>query len=205
MNRPRLLKEIKNLQQSTEFIVYVDDRDMTRFQLLFFGPPDSVYHHGIFVFEVKIPENYPFDVPKVQFLTGRILARRMHPNLYENGKVCISLLNTWGTCEWSPLLTIEKVMLAIRALLDQNPIVHEPGIDARHPESHAYRINAAYLTLKSIRELSKVYRDHPTFGPAIEAYQTENAKDIETKCEELRAYEGQCLPTFHHARLVLEM
>lgn len=200
INMNRIMKEISIVQKSSELFIDVDEKDMTQFNVMFFGPPDSVYHHGIFIFKMKISPNYPFTVPSVTFLTGGLINARIHPNLYKEGKVCLSILNTWGKNEWSPLLTIEKVFITIRALLDNNPIVHEPGFDKNHPSSNAYNINATYYSLKSIIDVYGFYHnDHP-FKNIIKTYLSENKQSIIDHIDRLlkKLHLRQNLQTFHH-------
>ena len=64
------------------------------------GPSDTPYANGCFLFDIFLPGSYPNSPPQVQFLTtggGRV---RFNPNLYENGKVCLSLLGTWSGPSW---------------------------------------------------------------------------------------------------------
>ena len=67
---------------------------------LIIGPADTPYANGCFLFDIFLPAEYPNTPPKVQFLTtggGRV---RFNPNLYDNGKVCLSLLGTWAGPSW---------------------------------------------------------------------------------------------------------
>ena len=203
----RVMREIRTIQESTELWIDFDEKDVRTFKIMFFGPPDSVYHHGIFMFQVTIPENYPFEPPAVLFLTGGIIDGRIHPNLYKEGKVCLSILNTWGGKEWSPLLTLEKIFITIRALLDNNPICYEPsyeGMSLQTTKSKSYAINATYYNLKSIYMF---YSEPSLFGgftPIISDYLTENKQTVLTFVDEfLQKIESytqstQSLQTFHH-------
>lgn len=137
----------------------MSDDNMRQFKIMFFGPKDSVFHNGIFLFQFDIPDNYPFEPPKVSFLTGGIVNGRMHPNLYKEGKVCLSILNTWGNNEWSPLLTIEKIILTIKRILDNNPLSHEPGFENKS-DIH-YNIYSSYYSLKSIIGVYDYYKEKP--------------------------------------------
>lgn len=77
------------------------------------GPEGSVYEGGIFHVEIILPADYPFSAPRVTFKT-----RIYHMNISENGSICIDILKT----NWSPALSLFKVMLSISSLLtDPNP------------------------------------------------------------------------------------
>ncbi|CAO3670650.1 unnamed protein product [Rhizopus microsporus] len=80
------------------------------------GPADSPYAGGIFFLDVHFPQDYPFKPPKVTFRT-----RIYHCNINSQGAICLDILKD----NWSPALTISKVLLSICSLLtDANP--HDP-------------------------------------------------------------------------------
>lgn len=77
------------------------------------GPPQSPFQGGVFFLNIHFPQDYPFRPPKVQFTT-----RIYHPNINSNGSICLDILKD----QWSPALTISKVLLSICSLLtDANP------------------------------------------------------------------------------------
>ena len=77
------------------------------------GPSESPYQGGVFFLSVSFPENYPFKPPKIKFLT-----KVYHPNVNANGNICLDILKE----NWSPALTISKVLLSVCSLLtDPNP------------------------------------------------------------------------------------
>lgn len=81
-----------------------------------FGPPGSVYESGIFYLDIHFGSDYPFKPPKVCFKT-----RIYHCNVNSQGAICLDILKD----NWSPALTISKVLLSICSLLtDCNP--HDP-------------------------------------------------------------------------------
>jgi ubiquitin-protein ligase len=101
------------------------------------GPVDSPYAHGIFVFEVFFPANYPTIPPLVTFMTTGGGQTRFNPNLYSDGKVCLSLLGTFHaqdeTQKWNPgYSSLAQVLLSIQTqLLVEEPYFNEPGNEAR--------------------------------------------------------------------------
>jgi ubiquitin-conjugating enzyme E2 D len=77
------------------------------------GPSNSPYAGGFFKLSVSFSEKYPFKPPKLKFIT-----KIFHPNINSNGSICLDILNN----NWSPALTIIKVLLSISSLLtDPNP------------------------------------------------------------------------------------
>jgi ubiquitin-protein ligase len=196
----RLLKEIKLLKESKELYIDISDQNIKEFKVMFFGPEDSIFYNGVFVFEFIIPESYPFDPPKVKFLTGGIINARIHPNLYKEGKCCLSILNTWGKNEWSPLLTIEKVILTIKGILDNNPLSHEPSFEKT--DDTFYKIYSEYYSLKSIPTVYEFYKNqnHP-FEEIIKNNTIQNIKNIIERLEKLSEHNNKSYRTIHHSNL----
>jgi len=77
------------------------------------GPTETPYEGGIFKLKIDFPADYPFKPPKLQFVT-----KIYHCNVNANGSICLDILQS----QWSPALTIGKVLLSICSLLtDPNP------------------------------------------------------------------------------------
>mmetsp|Transcript_1790 Transcript_1790/g.3880 ORF Transcript_1790/g.3880 Transcript_1790/m.3880 type:complete len:149 (-) Transcript_1790:83-529(-) len=91
----------------------VDDDNMFNWVATIQGPKDSPYEGGIFYLSILLPAGYPFKPPHVKFTT-----KLYHPNINEDGRECLDITKD----EWSPALTIEKVLFALVSLLrDPNP------------------------------------------------------------------------------------
>ena len=85
---------------SAVFICF-DERRMDLCRAIVTGPVDSPYSLGVFVFDVYFPLQYPHIPPLVQFMTTGGGQVRFGPNLYQDGKVCLSLLvrdSVGGNC-----------------------------------------------------------------------------------------------------------
>lgn len=89
------------------------DDDIYHWTATIMGPSDTPYEGGIFFLDIIFPPNYPFKPPKIRFKT-----RIYHPNINSSGGICLDILKD----NWSPALTISKVLLSICSLLDEpNP------------------------------------------------------------------------------------
>uniref|UniRef100_A0A0B7B4W3 E2 ubiquitin-conjugating enzyme n=1 Tax=Arion vulgaris TaxID=1028688 RepID=A0A0B7B4W3_9EUPU len=87
--------------------------DIFQWQATILGPADSPYQGGVFFLTITFPSDYPFKPPKIAFST-----KIYHPNINSNGSICLDILRS----QWSPALTISKVLLSICSLLtDPNP------------------------------------------------------------------------------------
>lgn len=142
----RVMKDIERVQKelSQQGIWYwMDDSNMTIGKAMIRGPPDTPYEGCLLVFSVQFPSDYPFSPPKVLFLTSDGKTR-FHPNLYVEGKVCLSILGTYSGPSWSGTQSLSSVLLSILALLDKNPLTHEPAfasgtlLDAKHRDYADY-------------------------------------------------------------------
>ena len=90
-----------------------DDDNIYNWTATIMGPTETVYEGGIFFLNIEFPENYPYKPPKIRFLT-----KIYHPNINASGGICLDILKE----QWSPALTISKVLLSICSLMDdQNP------------------------------------------------------------------------------------
>jgi ubiquitin-protein ligase len=132
---------------NSSILVVNDETRMDAFRCVIFAPKESPYSSGAFFFDILVPPNYPASPPKVQFLTtggGRV---RFNPNLYKDGKVCLSLLGTWQGPSWdvnsSSLL---QVVVSIQAMIlgESAPYGNEPGSEEYLNSSQGKRASDAY-------------------------------------------------------------
>ena len=89
------------------------DDNMHQWQATIMGPDKSPYEGGVFYLNIVFPKDYPFKPPKLTFLT-----KIYHCNISSCGSICLDILKE----QWSPALTISKVLLSICSLMDDpNP------------------------------------------------------------------------------------
>jgi len=91
-----------------------------------FGPEGTPYEDCPMLYAFNIQEDFPYEPPKVLFKTYDSVTR-FHPNMYVDGKVCLSILHTWEGPKWASTMRLSTILLTIQSLMDTNPILHEPG------------------------------------------------------------------------------
>lgn len=116
MANRRIQRELEELRTSpidTCTAGPVSETDLYTWDATLIGPKDSPYEGGLFHLGLVFPTNYPFKPPKVYFKT-----KVFHPNINAQGGICLDILKD----QWSPALSIAKVLLSISSLLtDANP------------------------------------------------------------------------------------
>ena len=137
----RLIRDIRSLKTDplTEHGIHYhhSETDILKGQALIIGPPDTPYTHGFYLFDFTFPSDYPHRPPEVKFCTNDGVTR-MNPNLYKNGKVCVSILNTWRGDAWTGCQTISTILLTLVSLLNNQPLLNEPGISIDHSDFLTY-------------------------------------------------------------------
>ncbi|KAF9869866.1 ubiquitin-conjugating enzyme [Colletotrichum karsti] len=128
----RLVRELSILRSCLPegiFVRYDGDR-LDAMKVLITGPADTPYENGLFEFDLFCDVEYPREPPHVLFKTTS-LDRRINPNLYVDGKVCLSLLGTWDGEPWIPVKsTLLQVLVSIQAMVFcPRPWFNEPGSD----------------------------------------------------------------------------
>jgi len=137
----RLINDVKDLiinPLTKDGIYYIHDEDnMLRGYALIIGPSDTIYADGFYLFKFQIPPNYPYSPPLVTFHTqGENI--RFNPNLYRNGKVCLSILNTWKGEQWTSCQTLRSVLLTLVTLFHNKPLLNEPGLTETYKDFKSY-------------------------------------------------------------------
>lgn len=136
-----------NLSNNGIFYIHDEDNILNGYALIV-GPEDTVYEGGFYFFKFLFPENYPYSPPTVTFCTyDNKVNTRFHPNLYRNGKTCLSILNTWKGDGWTSCQTIRSVLLTLSSILTSNPLIEEPGILISHRDNIPYN---NIITFKNI-------------------------------------------------------
>lgn len=157
MNTKRILKDLESVSQSIEkyspehnYYYHCNESNLTEGIVLILGVQDSPYFGGFYFFKNKFQDNYPFEPPKWNFLSNDGKTR-FNPNLYQTsfqGKVCLSILNTWAESTWSQVQRFSSVIETVRAhLFIENPLTNEPGYSKSHPSCPIYTRMIYYQNL----------------------------------------------------------
>ncbi|PKI52461.1 hypothetical protein CRG98_027153 [Punica granatum] len=140
------------------------------------GAYGTPYQDGLFFFDFHLPPEYP-DVPPLAYYHSG--GWRINPNLYEEGKVCLSLLNTWtgkGNEVWDPSSSsILQVLVSLQGLvLNAKPYFNEAGYDKQigtaegEKNSLSYNENTFLLNCKMMMNLMR--RPPKDFDPLIKEH-----------------------------------
>lgn len=161
----RIISEISSLKKNlpinwdTSIVMRTSKSNLNFVSFIISGPKDTPYENGLFEFHAYFPDNYPNVVPKVLLKTTGNGSVRFNPNLYNCGKVCLSLLGTWSGDQgesWNPQLsTFLQVLISIQSLiLVEQPYFNEPGWERQmHTErgkkaSFDYNDERRYQTIR---------------------------------------------------------
>ncbi len=189
----RLITEITTLQTGLPpgiFVRYCENRpDVLKAVIV--GPMGTPYENGLFEFDFFCDQNFPNKPPLVLFKGtggGRV---SINPNLYHDGKVCLSLLGTWQGEPWKPgESTLLQVVLSLQAMIFcEEPWYNEPGRESSYRKGSSGSPSIAYN--KDIRQhtvdhaiLSWIDQSPPLWKEVVDYHFKTNANTILQRVEE---------------------
>eukprot|EP01062_Namystynia_karyoxenos_P081408 TRINITY_DN894_c2_g1_i2.p1 TRINITY_DN894_c2_g1~~TRINITY_DN894_c2_g1_i2.p1 ORF type:complete len:1517 (+),score=521.67 TRINITY_DN894_c2_g1_i2:110-4660(+) len=168
----KLLLDLPLFPQAT-IMACLDGTRMDVMRLIVSGREETPYAFGLFVFDVFLPPTYPHSPPLVWLRTTGGGTVRFNPNLYENGKVCLSLLGTWhgdgAETKWQPeVSSVYQVAMSIQSMiLVPDPYFNEPGNEAHRGTAEGEKWNRDYnegLRLGTLRHAVLDNLLHPPDG-----------------------------------------
>uniref|UniRef100_T1JBM6 Probable D-lactate dehydrogenase, mitochondrial n=1 Tax=Strigamia maritima TaxID=126957 RepID=T1JBM6_STRMM len=156
-------KELKLLKTSLPEGILVkgfEDR-MDLFSVLIKGPARTPYEDGVFLFDFQLSSDYPKSPPLCHYIS--YCSDRLNPNLYEDGKVCVSLLGTWGgkgTEVWTSNSSLLQVIVSIQGLiLVGEPYFNEAGYERQKGTQQGRENSRMYnemVVLKLVQSMTKL-------------------------------------------------
>ncbi|RXG70171.1 (E3-independent) E2 ubiquitin-conjugating enzyme [Armadillidium vulgare] len=161
-------KEMKLLSTSLPPGIWVrgyEDR-MDLYSVMIRGPERTPYEGGLFFFDFQLSADYPRAPPLCHYVT--YCSDKLNPNLYEDGKVCVSLLGTWsgkGTEVWTSQSNLLQVIISIQGLiLVSEPYFNEAGYERQKGTQQGRENSRMYnemVVLKLVQAMAKVIQNPP--------------------------------------------
>ncbi|XP_077599644.1 ubiquitin-conjugating enzyme E2 G2 isoform X2 [Stigmatopora nigra] len=134
-----------------------NEENFFEWEALIMGPQDTCFEGGVFPAVLTFPSDYPLSPPKMRFTCDMF-----HPNIYPDGRVCISILHAPGDDpmgyessaeRWSPVQSVEKILLSVVSMLAEPNDESGANVDAskmwREDRDHFYKL-AQKIVRKSL-------------------------------------------------------
>uniref|UniRef100_A0A3B3DFW1 Ubiquitin-conjugating enzyme E2G 2 (UBC7 homolog, yeast) n=1 Tax=Oryzias melastigma TaxID=30732 RepID=A0A3B3DFW1_ORYME len=111
-----------------------NEENFFEWEALIMGPEDTCFEGGVFPAVLSFPSDYPLSPPKMRFTCDMF-----HPNIYPDGRVCISILHAPGDDpmgyessaeRWSPVQSVEKILLSVVSMLAGTELVFDTSRDS---------------------------------------------------------------------------
>lgn len=184
-------KELKLLRTSLPDGIWVkgfEDR-MDLYSVMIRGPERTPYEDGLFFFDFQLSADYPKAPPLCHYIS--YCSDRLNPNLYEDGKVCVSLLGTWsgkGTEVWTSNSNLLQVIVSIQGLiLVSEPYFNEAGYEKQKGSQQGKENSRMYnemAVLKLVQAMTKLLlQPPPVFKEEIIMHFNNNASKLLRRLE----------------------
>ena len=160
-----LRKQLQELMKQDDLgfsVGLLDENDYYKWRVCFTGPEDTIYEGGFFKAILTFPEDFPQNPPEMKFIT-----KMFHPNIYKDGKVCISILHSPGVDQfneqekaeerWRPSLGAEQILISVISMLNDPNCDSPANIDAavmlrKNPKEYEKKVRQ--LVLKSMDDFN---------------------------------------------------
>lgn len=191
-----LMNEYKALAKETwTNISLIDDNVFMWSVALIVLNPDSAYYGGYYKAVMKFPKNYPYEPPDFRFTRPL-----WHPNVYPDGRLCISILHRPGEDamsgesageRWSPVQRVESVLISVLSLLDDAEVSSPANVDAGvmlRKDPAAYKERVKQDREKSKQDIPAGF-DMPTHETAFQKKETPVADDFSWSDSEVEDFD----------------
>lgn len=195
----RMLSEISSLKKNlplnweTSIWLRVSKMNFNILTVLIAGPKNTPYENGLFEFHIYFPTDYPNSAPQVLINTTGGGLIRFNPNLYANGKVCLSLLGTWsgsGGEVWNKQTSsLLQVLVSIQSLiLVDDPYFNEPGYEKYMKNETYIKASESYNEEKQphtihLAMINMIKNPIPGFEQVIKEHFTKKKDEILNKTQ----------------------
>ncbi|EOD50463.1 Ubiquitin-conjugating enzyme e2z [Neofusicoccum parvum] len=202
----RITRELCDIQKGSDLSLAVAcrDSDVRSVRALIIGPPDTPYEFGFFEFAVRFGKEYPTKAPSVNCITTNSGRTRFNPNIYAQGKVCLSILGTWrgepGE-EWSSAQGLESILISIQSLMSPDPYENEPGFEDANSDydkklklAYTAKIHHETIRVSVIERLEEYYKIAAPDKKTIVRYNAED--DLSSSEEPFEPFRDLCKRRF---------
>jgi ubiquitin-conjugating enzyme E2 D/E len=141
----RLTKELQEIRKDPPLNISAGpiNDNLFEWEAVLLGPTETPYEGGVFILNIHISKDYPMKPPNILFKT-----KIYHPNINSTGAICLDILKS----NWSPSLTLSKLLLSICSLLNDpncdDPLV--PDIAREYKQNYD-------LFVKNAKEWTQYY------------------------------------------------
>lgn len=186
----------KNLPEGVYVRVFEDRMDLLKFLVV--GPKGTPYWDCVFMFDIYLPSDYPHAPPLLHYYSFN--NSKLNPNLYQDGRVCISLLGTWsgrGSENWTPSSNILQLVTSVQGLIlgASFPYFLEAGYDKLKGtqqgefQARLYNESSFLFALETIPVVMQ--NPPPIFEAIIRKHFHERGQHILDRCEAFISPEGK--------------
>jgi len=191
----RISKELDNLHKEPIKYIYIDydDSKIDHLEILFIGPRFTPYSRMFMRFTIQFPDMYPIQPPKVIFTSS--YDRKIHPNIFPGGWLCLSTLNVGDSSGWVPTISLSSLLVTLYSMFSKEMI----QIDNTHTHDKspdyfpAVMFDCFYIT-------AKLLQDEPNlkFKEIITSYVKKHSDWYIRKLNKLSLeYDGKCLKNYY--------
>jgi ubiquitin-protein ligase len=183
----QILKKSITLHKDASIFFCIQKNNVNKIRFMISGPKNTPYEYGLFIFDMTMSSDFPSKPPLVNFSNNG--GKRFNPNLYDSGKVCLSLLGTWrgdkGESWNSAISTFNQLVISIQSqIMIDEPYFNEPGYEKTigtengKKMSSEYNYNIRQYTLDHTINNLLENNNYPEFQDIIKKYFKYQKNDI---------------------------
>ena len=185
MRSRRIMGDLKELLKDPlyEVFIHFDELDINHMIVMIRGQ-EGPYEFCQFLFHIRFSDDYPMSPPIVKFCSSNGKTR-LNPNLYIEGKVCLSILGTWQGDPWTSVMTIKTIILSIMALvMTREPLRNEPGMESSPADKiEIYNQIVEYASLHIL--VNQINYPSEMFAPLLKNMKMQFIKDYPALIEKI--------------------
>ncbi len=143
----QILKKSISLAKDASIFFCIQKNNVNKIRFIISGPKNTPYELGLLIFDMTMGSDFPSKPPQVNFSNNG--GKRFNPNLYDSGKVCLSLLGTWSGDKgesWNiNTSSLNQLLISIQSqILIDEPYYNEPGHERAIGTPHGIKSSAEY-------------------------------------------------------------